>query len=120
MNEEQREILYQKNEYIVIQNCKRDIIVINTSGEYQNHAHLFLKRNKNGDIILKTAALLIDLVISRQYIRSSYLRKAALRLSLDEDYKEFLKRKEENKKQKFYNSPGHKDLKREKKRRRCR
>jgi hypothetical protein len=60
-------------------------VLINTNGEYENHAHL--KKSSTCHLLIK--------LISREIVpMSEYLRGSCLRLTLNEDYKETILRKQ--------------------------
>ena len=98
-------VLYSDEPYIVIATSK-ELIIINThpDAEYRNHSHMRLKRNKANEVVLTKAINLIEKIKRRHWIESNYLRVSAKRLTLDQDYLDYLTRKEHNKKQKYYNT----------------
>jgi len=69
----------------------RGYILINTDGEYKNHAHS--KKQS-------TCEMLIRLIVKRIVPKSSYLRNSCLRLTLDDDYKDKIERKQVKDRQK--------------------
>lgn len=84
-------LLHKHNEYIVIQENNKGVVLINTKGTYKNHGHL-----KS----LKTALMMIDLIERQIVPKSNYLRGTAIRVSTDEDYKAKIQRKTEKDKNK--------------------
>lgn len=84
-------ILHMHNEYMVIEEYKKGVVLINTAGQYKNHGHL-----KS----LKTAKMMIKLVERRIVPKSDYLRTTALRVSIDEKYIQTIKDKIEKDKNK--------------------
>lgn len=88
-------VVYSKDEFIVIED-KRGHVVINTKGNYGNHGHI--KR-------YETAKMFIRLMDKKQIPRSDYLRKTVLRVSLDERYKDDVRRKieKDRDKQRYFN-----------------
>lgn len=69
----------------------RGFILINTEGEYKNHAHLKAE---------KTCMMLIRLIERKIVPKSSYLRESCRRLTLDTEYKEKIERKQAKDKEK--------------------
>ncbi|AHM57402.1 hypothetical protein EAL2_c21210 [Peptoclostridium acidaminophilum DSM 3953] len=61
----------------------RDYVVVNASGGYENHSHFES---------YKGAVTCIDLIKRRKVPKSSYLIKAAMRLTTDSDYRRDLER----------------------------
>lgn len=82
--------VYQFKEYKVI-DSNRGHIIINTKGEYDNHAHV--KR-------LTTCKKVLNMIERHIVPDSTYLRGTALRLSLDEKYIDKINIKIEKDKQK--------------------
>lgn len=80
---------YIKDEFMVIQ-CKKDHVLINMNGKYENHGHV--KK-------LKTAKMLIKLMKTNKVPHSAYLRETVLRVSLDESYRNKVLHKIEKDKQ---------------------
>lgn len=66
------------------------LVVINTYGEYENHAHLTRCVDKQGKIKISVAKTLINIVIKKQVPYSNYLLTSAVRLTTDIEYKENL------------------------------
>lgn len=64
-----------------------ELLVVNTKGEYRNHAHLTKDCANKGSIKLSTAKTLIDLILKRKVPKSDYLKVSALRLTTDFKYK---------------------------------
>lgn len=60
-------------------------VLINTNGEYENHAHLRAE---------KTCGLLICLIGRKIVPKSSYLRESCRRLTIDTEYKKAIERKQ--------------------------
>ena len=77
-------------------NCGKYYTVINTNGDYANHAHI---KTKN------TAELLCKLIRNKTLPNSSYLIDSAIRITLDEKYRHELeiKQKRIKDKQNYYN-----------------
>jgi hypothetical protein len=84
------------NEYKILQN-KRDYIVVNTNGKYENHGH-FKK--------LSTCYVIIRLLQRKTIPKSDYLLEAARRITTDSQYKQTLELKQEKNKQRqrYFNS----------------
>lgn len=76
--------------------CKRDHVLINMNGRYENHGHV--KK-------AKTAKMLIRLMKENKVPNSNYLRETVLRVSLDNKYKTKVKNKmaKDRDKQKYIN-----------------
>lgn len=89
-------ILHRHNEYMVIEEDNKGVVLINTAGVYSNHGHL-----KS----LKAAKMMINLIERRIVPKSDYLKETALRVSLNDKYKtDILNKIEKNKnKQSFIN-----------------
>lgn len=82
-------LVYKKQEYnIYITNSS--LVVINTLGEYENHAHLTKKLDSKGKVKLNIAKTLIDIVIKKRIPKSNYLVTSAIRLTTDLEYKDNL------------------------------
>lgn len=87
-------LLHRHNQYIVIEEeNNRGVVLINTEGKYRNHGHLKT---------LKTAKMMINLIERQIVPDSNYLRGTALRVSLDEDYKDKILRRIERDRDKQY------------------
>ena len=85
-------LIYKDGPYQV-KKSKRDYILINTKGSYENHGHL--KR-------FKTCKKVISLLKREIVPQSKYLRGTVLRVSTNEKYIEKVKIKIEKDKQKQY------------------
>ena len=94
-------LVYKKQSYeVYITNSS--LVVINMSGEYENHAHLTKTVDSKGKIKLSTAKTLIDIVIKKKIPRSNYLVTSAMRLTTDEEYKNNLMKVLDRRKGKKY------------------
>ena len=72
-------------------NCGNYFTVINLKGEHENHAHVKRK---------STAELLCKLIKRKRVPRSKYLRESAIRISIDINYVNKVKRKIEKDREK--------------------
>ena len=97
-------VIYERDEYIVIIS-NRNLTIINTLGEHNNHIHINIKSNKKGEVNLNLSKYLIDCVINKKYPKSEWMVSYLLRLTCDEEYISFLsrKRKRNKNKQKYTN-----------------
>ena len=94
-------LVYKKQSYeVYITNSS--LVVINMSGEYENHAHLTKTVDSKGKIKLSTAKTLIDIVIKKKIPKSNYLVTSAMRLTTDEEYKNNLMKVLDRRKGKKY------------------
>lgn len=75
----------------------RNYVVVNASGDYENHSHFESYRG---------AVTCINLVKKKRVPKSGYLIKAAMRLTTDSDYRHHLERIGEKRlqKQKYTNA----------------
>lgn len=97
------DIVYNYKSYLVLDTGK-ELIVKDSKGKYENHAHFYRKTDKKGNIKLETAKTCIKLCDNKRLdIRNSYMLDAVIRLTIDEDYRENLKRKKAKKKEKYIN-----------------
>ena len=89
-------VVDQVGDYKILE-ASRSYIVKNVKGDYSNHGHF--KQ-------LKTCYLIIDLIRKRQVPRSKYLRESAIRISIDINYVNKVKRKieKDRNKQRYCNS----------------
>lgn len=71
------------DEYIILE-THYDFVVVNTEGEYENHSHFYTK---------KTCEKFIRMIRRRTIPLSPYFRESALRVSLDEKYKDSIVQK---------------------------
>ena len=79
-------LVYKKNEFeVYITNSS--IVIVNTKGEYENHAHLTKSEDAKGKVKLSTTKALIDIIIKKKIPRSNYLVTSAIRLTTDIEYK---------------------------------
>lgn len=78
--------------YKILQN-KRDYIVVNTNGKYENHGH-FKK--------LSTCYVIIRLLQRKTIPNKPFMLEAARRITIDEKYKEVLTIKQKKNKQRQY------------------
>lgn len=81
-----RILVYRKHEFEVY-NTEGSLVVVNTKGSYENHAHLTRCINSKGEIKLDVAKTLIDIMIKRKIPNSHYLITSAIRLTIDNTYK---------------------------------
>ena len=82
---------------------KRYYLVANTDGNYENHTHIPV-RSRTGEREYNVCKHLILLLESKQIPRSKYLLTSAIRLTLDEKYKEQLLEVQNRRKQKYVNA----------------
>ena len=89
-------VIDQVGDYKILK-ASRSYIVKNVKGEYSNHGHF--RR-------LKTCYLIIKLMQKRQVPRSKYLRQSVIRISIDINYVNKVKRKieKDRNKQRYCNS----------------
>ena len=85
-----------KDELYLI-DCGRYITIVNANGEHKHHAHINRGNRKKR---YRSANTLMRLVRNKTVPKSKYFRTSALRLTLDEKYKEEIKIKMEKDKQK--------------------
>ncbi len=76
-------VVYQDDDYKIIA-TEHDYVLRNRKGKYKHHGH-FMK--------LSTCHLMIRLINDKEVPKSTYLRKAALRISTDGEYIEKVKNK---------------------------
>lgn len=88
-------VIYKYKEYIALDNGQQRIIK-NSKGKEEHHAHF---DTKNIDTI-KTCIKLCD---QKKVPRSNYILTACMRLTLDQEYKENLKRIRERRNRKYVN-----------------
>lgn len=85
-------VVYNYKNYIAL-DTGRNIVVKNSKGKHENHAHFDRHTNKKGNLNLNTVKTFIRLIDShRTDIKSRYLYIAAIRVVTDEDYLNDLKR----------------------------
>lgn len=85
-----------KGEYKILRN-KRDYIVVNTNGKYENHGH-FKK--------LSTCYVIIRLLQRKTIPNKPFMIEAARRITTDPAYREALtiKQKKNKQRQRYFNS----------------
>lgn len=81
-----RILVYRKYEF-EIYNTEGSLVVVNTKGSYENHAHLTRHTDSKGKIKLDTAKTLISIMLRRKIPKSSYLITSAIRLTVDQEYR---------------------------------
>ena len=82
-------LAYKKQDFeVYITNSS--LVIINTNGEYENHAHLTKTVDSKGKVKLDTAKALINIVTKKRVPKSTYLVTSAIRLTTDKEYKENL------------------------------
>ena len=82
-------LAYKKQDFeVYITNSS--LVIINTNGEYENHAHLTKTVDSRGKVKLDTAKALINIVTKKRVPKSNYLVTSAIRLTTDKEYKENL------------------------------
>lgn len=81
-----KKIVYKRGKFIVY-DLGDELLVVNTSGAYRNHAHLTKEYVNKGSLRLGVAKTLIDLVIKQKVPRSDYLKVSALRLTTSKTYR---------------------------------
>lgn len=82
---------------------KKYYLVSNTDGEYKNHTHIKVK-SRTGEKEYKTCKTLVYLVENKRVPKSNYLLQSAIRLTLDEGYREHLLQVQDRRKQRYFNS----------------
>jgi hypothetical protein len=70
-------VIYQDKDFKIINTC-RNYVLVNKRGTKENHGHF-----KKPD----TCHLMIKLIRKMEVPKSKYLQDAALRISINEDYK---------------------------------
>ena len=96
-----RLLVYRKHQYEVY-NTEGSLVIVNTKGSYENHAHLTKIIDSKGNIKLDVAKTLIDIVIKKKIPKSNYLVTSAMRLTTDEEYKNNLMKVLDRRKGKKY------------------
>lgn len=96
-----RLLVYRKHQYEVY-NTEGSLVIVNTKGSYENHAHLTKIIDSKGNIKLDVAKTLIDIVIKKRIPKSCYLITSAIRLTTDEEYRYSLKTALDKRKSKKY------------------
>lgn len=103
-------VVYEKQDYIVlVSNRNLTIVNINPNAKEENHAHVKIKSNSKGEINLSTAKFIIDCCINKKYPHNSnWCFGCCMRLSIDNDYKEWLmyKKRKIKDKPKYRNGSG--------------
>lgn len=93
--------VYNYKSYVVL-DTGRELIVKDSKGKYENHAHFYRTFDKEGKLDLEAAKTCIGLCDrKRMDIRSDYMMNAVMRLTKDKKYKESLKRKMDKEKQRY-------------------
>lgn len=96
-----RSLVYRKHQYEVY-NTEGSLVIVNTRGSYENHAHLTKITDYEGNIKLDAAKTLIEIVVKKRIPKSCYLITSAIRLTTDEEYKHSLKTALDKRKSKKY------------------
>ena len=89
-------IIYQNQQYIVVIASKKQLLLINTNYEDDDfkHSHIHLKTNKRGEIVLSDVKFIIDkCLLGFRYPRMNWMFEAVIRLTDNENYREYLIRK---------------------------
>lgn len=81
---------------------KRYYLVANTEGEYKNHTHIKV-RSRTGEREYRICKWLIHMLDNELIPDSNYLLESAIRLTLNEQYKEQLLKVKDRRKQKYLN-----------------
>ena len=98
-------LVYKKNEFeVYITNSS--IVIINTGGKYENHAHLTKVVDSAGKVKLTTTKALINIVIKKKVPKSNYLVTSAIRLTTDDEYRDNLIKILDKRKSKKYVNKG--------------
>ena len=98
-------LVYKKNEFeVYITNSS--IVIINTKGKYENHAHLTKVVDSAGKVKLTTTKALINIVIKKRVPKSNYLVTSAIRLTTDDEYRDNLIKILDKRKSKKYVNKG--------------
>ena len=98
-------LIYKKNEFeVYITNSS--IVIINTEGKYENHAHLTKVVDSAGKVKLTTTKALINIVIKKKVPKSNYLVTSAIRLTTDDEYRDNLIKILDKRKRKKYVNKG--------------
>jgi len=95
--------VYNYANYIVLDTGK-ELIIKNSKGNHDNHAHFRKRTNKQGKISLNTVKTCIRLCDAKRLdIRSDYMLEAIKRIALDKDYISDLERKQAKETKKYIN-----------------
>ena len=98
-------LIYKKNEFeVYITNSS--IVIVNTEGKYENHAHLTKVVDSVGKVKLTTTKALINIVIKKKVPKSNYLVTSAIRLTTDDEYRANLIKVLDKRKRKKYVNKG--------------
>ena len=98
-------LIYKKNEFeVYITNSS--IVIVNTEGNYENHAHLTKVVDSAGKVKLTTTKALINIVIKKKVPKSNYLVTSAIRLTTDDEYRDNLIKILDKRKSKKYVNKG--------------
>ena len=98
-------LIYRKNEFeVYITNSS--IVIVNTKGKYENHAHLTKVVDSAGKVKLTTTKALINIVIKKKVPKSNYLVTSAIRLTTDDEYRANLIKVLDKRKRKKYVNKG--------------
>jgi hypothetical protein len=81
---------------------KRYYLIANTQGSYSNHTHIKV-RSRTGEKEYKVCKTLVGLIENKRIPKSNYLLQSAIRLTLDEEYKEQLLEVQQRRKQRYFN-----------------
>lgn len=87
-----RNIVYDRRGYIIV-DTGSDLVVVNTLGEYSNHAHFKRRTDRYGNVNLHNAKMCIHLALEQIYPKNHLMRKAVLRVSTDEEFKAWIIRR---------------------------
>lgn len=88
-------IFYQMDQYICVLGSKRKLLLINTNYDgLTKHGHLHIRVDSNNKIDLSTVIYIFETCLKKhQFPKSSYTWTCCMRLTDDEDYREYLIRK---------------------------
>ena len=87
-----RNIVYDRRGYIIV-DTGSDLVVVDTLGEYSNHAHFKRRTDRYGNVNLHNAKMCIHLALEQIYPKNHLMRKAVLRVSTDEEFKAWIIRR---------------------------
>ena len=88
-------IFYHMDQYICVLGSKKQLLLINTNFDgLTKHGHLKIKVDSNNKINLSTVSYIFETCLKKkQFPNSSYTWTCCMRLTDDEDYREYLIRK---------------------------
>lgn len=85
-------VIYTYKHYVVLDTFE-GLVLKNSKGKKNNHAHFNRRKDREGNINLDTVKTCIRLCDSKRTdIKSKYIFEAVIRLTTDKDYKNNLER----------------------------